>query len=186
VSRSTRLAIWVGLALVLVTALAIGANRASTPSTNAERIDNIARTIKCPSCRSESVFESKAPSAEAIRNEIARQVGAGRTDDQVRDSIAGSFGRDLLLVPSTEGISSLVWILPVVALVLAVAGLAFAFHRWKVNGQARPVSEADRELVAAALAIEHQAASGAAAPSGPVTRAASTPAVDTHGEGDGR
>ncbi len=180
-SRSTRLAVWLALAVVLVTALAIGASRATTPSTNAERIDNIAKTIKCPSCRSESVFESKAPSAEAIRNEIARQVAAGRTDGEVRASIAGSFGRDLLLVPSTDGISSLVWILPMAAMVLAIAGLAFAFHRWKVNAvEAAPVTDADRELVAAALAAEHPGD-----PAGP-PRPVDSGAVDGHGEGDGR
>jgi len=174
-SRRTRGWVWLGLAIVLAVALMVGAVRGRSPSSNSQRIDAIAKTIKCPSCRSESVFESKAPSAEAIRNEIARQVGQGRSDAEVRAYISNRFGGDLLLVPSTTGISSLVWILPVVAIVLALAGLAMAFRRWRLAaaGQAGPTDE-DRALVAAALAAEHEAHG----PNGD--------GVDGHGEGTGR
>ena len=44
--------------------------------------------------------------------------------------------------------ASLVWTLPVVALVAAVAGLALAFRRWR-GGGAR-ATDADRALVEAA------------------------------------
>ena len=43
-----------------------------------------------------------------------------------------------------------VWVLPVVAVVVAVAGLMLAFARWRPH-QVAPVSEADRALVDRAL-----------------------------------
>ena len=52
----------------------------------------------------------------------------------------------VLLTPGRSGVSSLVWTLPAVALVLAVVGLAFAFRRWRGGGHAH-ASDADRELV---------------------------------------
>lgn len=52
----------------------------------------------------------------------------------------------MLLTPRSDGVSGLVWAVPVVALVLAFAGLAYAFVRWRGGGTAR-ASEADRALV---------------------------------------
>jgi cytochrome c-type biogenesis protein CcmH len=145
---------WLLMVAVVIGALAVGIARDGGPRTQSQRIDAIAKTIKCPTCRSESVYESRAAAAENIRNEIARQVAAGRTDDEVRAYLGQRFGEDLLLVPSTTGVTSLVWVLPVVALVLAVGGLAVAFVRWRRadRDSAGVVTDDDRALVAAAMA----------------------------------
>ncbi len=65
---------------------------------------------------------------------------------------------DLLLVPETSGLDALVWALPATAFVVGVTALGLAFRRWKVEaeGLADP-TEADRDLVDAALADEHVA-----------------------------
>ena len=57
----------------------------------------------------------------------------------------------MLLTPTATGVTTLVWIIPVVALVLAIAGLAVAFRRWKRKGDVHATA-ADRELVGRALA----------------------------------
>ncbi len=56
-------------------------------------------------------------------------------------------------MPKATGFESLVWVLPMAALVCAAVGLFFAFRRWRSNVDAVP-DDADRELVAAALAAE--------------------------------
>ena len=58
-----------------------------------------------------------------------------------------------MLTPASTGASSLVWILPVVALVFAVAGLTVAFRRWHAKGEGE-ISDADRRLVDAAMKVE--------------------------------
>jgi cytochrome c-type biogenesis protein CcmH/NrfF len=62
-----------------------------------------------------------------------------------------TWGESILLTPDSSGVGGLVWVLPVVALVLALAGVGYVFWRWR--GMA-PVhaSDADRELVDSALA----------------------------------
>jgi cytochrome c-type biogenesis protein CcmH len=138
------------MAVVLAAALTIGVTRAGGPRTNEERVEAIAKTIKCPVCRSESVFDSKADASQNIRDEIARQVAAGRTDDQIRAFINARFqDQGLLLVPPKSGVDSLVWVLPVVALVLAGGGLALAFRRWRLAPDTVPTDD-DRALVDAA------------------------------------
>jgi cytochrome c-type biogenesis protein CcmH len=142
---------WLVLAVVVVVALAFGAGRAGGPRTNQDRVDAITKRIKCPVCRSESVFDSKASASENIRDEVARLVASGETDDQILATIDRSFpGQGLLLVPPKSGLASLVWILPVVAFVVGVFGLGVAFWRWR-HATVAPPTDDDRAVVAAAL-----------------------------------
>jgi len=135
------------MGLVLVVALVVGLQPDDTPRTTEEHVFALAETFKCPTCRSQSVADSEAPSAKAIRAEIARRIEAGQSDAEIRDYLVGRFGEDILLTPSSRGVTGLVWILPVVALVAAFAGLAFAFRRWRRRGIVEATDE-DRRLVA--------------------------------------
>jgi cytochrome c-type biogenesis protein CcmH len=150
VKRLKSLPVW-GLMLVLTLALlAFGASRTSGPSTQTERIDGISKRLACPTCSGESVYVSRASAAESIRNEIARQVGAGqRSDDQIVSYIEDRFPGSLLL-PRAEGVDSLVWILPVVALVCGFGGLVVVFRRWKREGSVEATDD-DVAVVRAAL-----------------------------------
>jgi cytochrome c-type biogenesis protein CcmH len=63
----------------------------------------------------------------------------------------------VLLVPKATGFDALIWVLPTVAFVLGVAGLAVAFRRWKLQADANvDPTDADRDLVAAALRDRNQ------------------------------
>ena len=138
---------WLLMAVVLAAFLTIGATRAGEARSNEERVDAIAKTIKCPVCRSESVFDSHADASQNIRDEIARQVAAGRSDDEIRAYINDRFkDQGLLLVPPKTGVDSLVWVLPVVAVVLAAGGLAVAFRRWRTTPDLA-VTDEDRSIV---------------------------------------
>ena len=144
-------AAWLALALVAAVALAVGVSRTGGARTPEERIDAVARTIKCPVCPAESVYESRNSVALNVKAEIARLVRAGQTDDQIRAGLAARYGDDVLLVPSTRGIDALVWVLPVAPLVARAAGLVVACRRWRRASDAGPPTEADRALVARAL-----------------------------------
>jgi cytochrome c-type biogenesis protein CcmH len=144
---------WLVLILVLLVALVIGVAGSRGPRTNTDRVNAIASEFKCPTCRSESVETSNAQTARIIRADIARRVEAGQTDDEIRAFLISRYGQDLLLTPASTGASSLVWILPVVALVFAVAGLTVAFRRWHAKGEGE-ISDADRRLVDAAMKVE--------------------------------
>jgi cytochrome c-type biogenesis protein CcmH/NrfF len=144
--------VWAALGVIVIAALAVGVARTGGARTPQQRIDAIARTLKCPPCEGESVYESRNSVALNIKNEIAREIRAGQTDDEIRAGVAERFGDEVLLVPSATGVDSLVWILPVVVFVAAAAGLGVAFVRWRteVAGAGEP-SVADRALVADAL-----------------------------------
>ena len=140
--------LWALLALVVVGALAFGTLDQGEPSDSA-RTRALEETIRCPQCRSQSVAQSDTPSARGVKTVIRDQIALGRTDEEIRDFVASSYGREVLLEPSGSGFSGLVWALPVVLVVVAVAGLVYRFGDWKPS--TRTVSAADRSLVAAAL-----------------------------------
>ncbi|MEX2292399.1 MAG: cytochrome c-type biogenesis protein CcmH [Acidimicrobiales bacterium] len=137
-------------ALVLVALVRAGVSDGPA-RTNVERVRDVASTIKCPTCRSQSVAGSDSAAARAIRNEIARRVADGESADEIRAAVAANYGSEVLLTPSGSGIEGLVWVLPVIALVVGLAALSAAFARWR-RTTALEVTDEDRALVAAALA----------------------------------
>jgi cytochrome c-type biogenesis protein CcmH len=141
---------WVVMGVVVVVALTVGVVQGREPRTLQHRVDAIAKTIRCPVCDSESVYESRTAAAEDIRRQIAIQVQDGRRADEIRASISASYDQDLLLTPPSDGIAGLVWVLPIVAVALAAAGLVVAFRRW--HTRVSEPTDADRELVAKARA----------------------------------
>ena len=146
---------WLVLALATFVLLAVGITADNGPQTQQDRIDAISKRIACPTCQGESVYVSRASSAESIRNEIARQVGTGQlSDDEIVAYIEDSFGGNVLLVPRSTGVDALVWALPVAVAVAAIAGLTVAFRRWR--SQSLLVATADDEAIVADLRKEAQ------------------------------
>ncbi|MGH9113316.1 MAG: cytochrome c-type biogenesis protein [Acidimicrobiales bacterium] len=150
-----RIAGWLAMAAVLAVALVAGVRDDGGARTPEERARNLAETIACPACDGQSVAESDASASRGIRSLIAERIEAGAGDDAIRDGLVASWGESILLTPDSSGVTGLVWAIPVVALVLAVAGLAFAFRRWRsaplVQSTAADRELVDRELVDRAL-----------------------------------
>jgi len=120
---------WVALAVIVVVAVAVlvaGSTPSRSPSARAARL---AAELACPVCTGESVAESNAPESRAIRIDIARRIGEGQNDGQIRDAYVAIYGEHVLLTPSNGGLGAIAWGLPVLALVLGAAGIAFAIRR---------------------------------------------------------
>jgi cytochrome c-type biogenesis protein CcmH/NrfF len=144
--------VWMLMGLIVVALLTVGTTRDNGPLTQSDRIDSITKHIACPTCDGESVYVSRASAAEAIRNQVAREVRAGTmTDDEIIGSIANTFKAQVLLVPRATGVDSLVWIMPIAVLVCAVAGLFAAFRRWRRDNSGEASSD-DVALVEKLLA----------------------------------
>jgi cytochrome c-type biogenesis protein CcmH/NrfF len=73
-----------------------------------------------------------------------------RTDDEIVSYIEQRFGGQVLLVPRASGVDSLVWALPVAALIFSAFLLFTAFSKWRTNKPTSPTLE-DEQIVAQAL-----------------------------------
>lgn len=122
---------YLAMAVVAVVALAVGTLDDGPARATEDRVEAIAATVRCPQCAGQSAANSDAASARAIRSEIAERLDDGQSADEIRAYFASTYGDEILLTPPATGVGSLVWVLPVVATVVAAAGLAFAFVRWR-------------------------------------------------------
>jgi cytochrome c-type biogenesis protein CcmH len=151
---------WLLLVFVVAGFLAVGAFRSSGPATQGDRVDAIASRVACPVCVGESVFVSQNTSSRAIRNEITQLVNENDLSDaEIVAFIEVRYGAQVLLVPRSTGFDALIWVLPAVGLVCGLAGLTVAFRRWKREAaETADPTDADRELVASAMADDARAA----------------------------
>jgi cytochrome c-type biogenesis protein CcmH len=122
---------WAVLVVVVAVALVIGTRSDGEPATVAARVESIASELRCPTCRGQSAAESDAAAARAVRAEVRRRVEAGQTRAEIVSYFVSRYGKDIVLRPESRGIAALVWVLPVAALVVALAWLVVAFRRWR-------------------------------------------------------
>ena len=150
--RSPRFRRWSWLVIVALVVVSLARNAVDDgpPRTSEERVRTIAAGLKCPTCRSQSVADSDSAAARSIRTEIERRVAEGQPAEEIRAAIADTYGDDVQLMPGASGFESLVWFLPVLALVIALAALTSTFARWRAMPRARATDD-DRALVDQAL-----------------------------------
>ncbi len=102
-----------------------------------ERAQRIYSGVMCPQCAGQTIDESNAPIAEAMRTAIQAQLRNGASDDAIMDSLVQSYGEGILASPPTRGFSLLAWLVPPLALLLGAAAVFFTIR----NMRARPVTE---------------------------------------------
>jgi cytochrome c-type biogenesis protein CcmH len=119
------------LALVVIAAVALGigsVGKSGPPSLTA-RASALESKIRCPSCQDISVAQSDSSPAIEARHQITRMLAAGESDAVVEQYFVDRYGPSILLEPPSSGLGSLIWILPLVAVVLALGALGTLFWR---------------------------------------------------------
>ena len=100
------------LAVVVVVGLALGP---TSPTSPADRVEEIGQGIRCPVCQAESIADSPAPTAREMMDIVRDPVAAGRSDDEIRSYFASRYGHWVLLDPGVSPRTIALWGLPAVA-----------------------------------------------------------------------
>ena len=138
---------WIALVVVVLGALAwVAFVPKGTPSA-AQRTRSIASQLRCLECQGLSVADSRTTTAEAIKTDNRRRVDAGETDAQIKQAYVDRYGEYILLEPSHS--NPLLWLLPVLIVVVGVAGIAFVVLR-NARAPRLHATDDDRAVVAAA------------------------------------
>ncbi|MHB8438295.1 MAG: cytochrome c-type biogenesis protein [Acidimicrobiales bacterium] len=141
---------WVLIAVVLALSLVVGAQHRAPAPSPVQRAAAIDAVVKCPSCEGISVAQSSASTAVAIRTLVRQRIAAGQSDAQIEQFLVDRYGQGILLRPPLRGATGTVWLVPAVALALALGALGRVFWRRR-RVVAGAVSDEDRDLVAGAL-----------------------------------
>ena len=94
-----------------------------TPLTGDElfrRTNEVAGLLRCPVCQGLSVADSPSEMAVNMKAQVKELLARGYTQDQILQYFERAYGQFVLLEPKFEGLASLVWVIPIAALLLGV------------------------------------------------------------------
>ena len=150
--RVRRFPLWTALGVVLVVALIIGSGvLSSPPPTAAQRASAIESALRCPSCEDLSVAESSASTAVTVRATVSQLIAEGRTDQQIESYLVDRYGSSIVLDPPASGWSLLVWLLPLLCGLAALAALVGVFIRRRTVTDADPTGSGRPRLTPPAV-----------------------------------
>ena len=142
---------WLLVAVVVAVGLSLGASHRPAPLSLDQRTRAIAGQIRCPSCEDLTAAESNSVGAVAVRDLIRSDLSRGMSAGQIDSYLVDRYGPDILLRPSGRGLSGLVWWLPGLVALVALAGALLALRRWRPADRPDAPDAGDRLLVEQAL-----------------------------------
>jgi cytochrome c-type biogenesis protein CcmH len=80
--------------------------------------------LRCIQCQGQSIHDSDAPIAEAMRHEVRSRVAAGQSDDQINGWLIERYGDWVSFAPPASGPGLMLWLAP-----LLLLGAAFWIAR---------------------------------------------------------
>jgi cytochrome c-type biogenesis protein CcmH len=114
-----------------------------TPVTGVQldrRTNEVASLLRCPVCQGMAVADSKAEMAVNMKGQVRELLERGYTEQQILKYFELSYGQFVLLEPKFEGVNTLVWLLPVGALLIGAVVVFFVFRRLR-RPSAQPAAE---------------------------------------------
>ncbi len=94
-----------------------------------QRAHEVSALLRCPVCQGMAVADSPAEMAVNMKGQVHELLSRGYTEEQILKYFELSYGQFVLLRPRFEGVNSLVWLLPVGALLLGVAVVFFKLRK---------------------------------------------------------
>ncbi len=138
-----------GLLLLLLLSLNAGAQTAMRDRLESEtltveqqqRYQQLVNELRCLVCQNQSIADSDAPLAADLRDQVHRQLVAGRSNAEISDYLTDRYGDFVLYRPPFKASTWLLWLGPFVLLVVALA-FALGFVRKRRSATAAAVDPA--------------------------------------------
>jgi cytochrome c-type biogenesis protein CcmH len=108
------------------------------PMTGAQldrRTNEVASLLRCPVCQGLSVADSPSTVAQDMKAQVKEMLARGYTEEQILAYFEHSYGQFVLQKPKFQGLSLLVWLLPIAALLF---GAIVVFSKAKQLEQGPP------------------------------------------------
>jgi cytochrome c-type biogenesis protein CcmH len=83
---------------------------------------------------------AESPRAEQQRTEIKTMIAKGMTKKQVKSELVARYGPSILATPEDHGFELAAYLVPIAAVLAALAALAIAIPRWR---RRRPADDED-------------------------------------------
>ena len=94
-------------------------------------VNRVAKNLYCPVCPNTPLDVCETKACEDWRAQIRDQLAEGWTDQQVIDYFVAQYGERVLAEPQRKGFTSLVWFLPLMAVLLGLGIVYEILRNWR-------------------------------------------------------
>lgn len=98
-------------------------------------VNEIARKLYCPVCPNTPLDVCETKACRDWRAQIKDQLGDGWSEEQIIAYFVEQYGERVLAEPERSGFTSLVWLLPVIAIALGLIVAGQALKSWRAGNQ---------------------------------------------------
>ncbi len=119
--------------LIALCLLALPATAAAAPAPQTT-VNAIEAEVMCPICG--TLLElAESPQARREKVFVAKLVAAGKSKAEVKDALVAQYGPSVLALPKASGFDLSAYLVPILAIAIAVVVLAFSVLRWRRSGR---------------------------------------------------
>ncbi|MEO8033924.1 MAG: cytochrome c-type biogenesis protein CcmH [Acidobacteriota bacterium] len=111
--------------------------------------------LRCPVCQGLSIADSPSAMAVNMKEQVRDLLSRGYTREQILRYFEQSYGQFVLLRPKFQGVNSLVWLLPLAALLLGVF-VVVSKNRALSTPEVKPLAEEDPYLARVREMVEKE------------------------------
>lgn len=123
------------LFLLLIALALVPAVRAQDRVVSDDEVNAVAKNLYCPVCPNTPLDVCETQACQDWRAEIRTQLSSGWSEEEVMAYFVDRYGERVLAEPERGGFTSLVWILPVVAVLLGLVVVVQALRSWRARRQ---------------------------------------------------
>jgi cytochrome c-type biogenesis protein CcmH/NrfF len=96
----------------------------------------------CPVCG--TLLElAESPQAKREKVFVAKLVAEGKSKAEVKDALVAQYGPSVLALPKASGFDLSAYLVPILAIAIAVVVLAFSVLRWRRSGREKEPSASE-------------------------------------------
>lgn len=81
-----------------------------------DRFHQLTQELRCLVCQNQTLADSDAPLAHALRREVQELLQSGRSDDQIKQFLVERYGDFVLYRPPVQNNTYLLWLTPLILL----------------------------------------------------------------------
>lgn len=108
-----------------------------------KRVAEISSQLRCLVCQNQSIADSNAELAIDLKNQVVKQIAAGKTNQQIIDFMVDRYGDFVLYNPPFKLSTLLLWVGPALFFVFALAALFWTLIKRKQQ-KAKPLTAEEK------------------------------------------
>ena len=137
----------IGLIFVCLCFLVSGLKAEENNLQTKQRIRQLEEKLRCLVCQNQTLADSNAELAGDLRREVADQVKAGKSDEQIIEYLVQRYGDFVLYDPPFKARTVLLWVGPFVLLALGAGALVLVLRRRRAAPEDAPLAPDEKRLV---------------------------------------